>query len=333
VRRVRDPAARPHPRVPDLASRPQAPASPDLRPHHARRWRLAHRRGDHGAYAERLNGSHAPRLPPAARGVGIPQTRITRTRPLESDTPASQPNVSSHPTCHVHNAFQRAGGIPQKVTMTNPVLESHLPSGPIIYLLVVAIVIASSVPVLAIVAAAEPFLMAAVVLTVDDGHTSTWEILTLTIAASVTGDSLSYWLGRQFGTRLFSSRFFNRYRTRAGKAHTSIRRHGMWMVIVQKWLPPTRGLIPAIIGANRLPFITFAGFATASALIWATILILGTRFGGINLVMTLLLVATAAVIADTARRWIIRRRSQTTKTGAGLVDIDQPALSRFRGGR
>jgi membrane protein DedA with SNARE-associated domain len=79
--------------------------------------------------------------------------------------------------------------------MANPMLVP-LPSGPVAYLIVVAIVVASSIPVLAIVAAAEPFLIAAVLAGAADGRTSIWTLLMLVTAASVVGDTLSYWLGR-----------------------------------------------------------------------------------------------------------------------------------------
>ncbi|WP_206428602.1 DedA family protein [Mycolicibacterium stellerae] len=169
------------------------------------------------------------------------------------------------------------------------------------YIVLSAIIVAAAVPVLAVVVVAEPFLITAALLTVD-GRTSLGLLLVLTVVSSLVGDVLSYWIGRQFGGRLLNVRGVRRCRGKATKAVRTVRsRGGMMAVVIQRWIPPGRGFVPAIIGATHQSFGRFVGFATLAAVLWGVPLVLAVHYGGTELLVVLPLLLTVVLVRDVYR--------------------------------
>ncbi|WP_082984194.1 VTT domain-containing protein [Mycobacterium sp. 1465703.0] len=193
--------------------------------------------------------------------------------------------------------------------MPDPTHYLHLPNGPLVYLAVIAIVIASSLPVAALVVPAEPVLIATVLSMNAGTHSSIWVLLSLAIGASVAGDCLSYWLGRRFGAGLLATRWLRRYSRTVSRTRTAVRRRGVTLIITQKWIHPSRGFVPAIMGATRLRFRVFACFALIAATLWATAVVLGSHLGGIRLLNTMAVLAITYLIATVGRRCLLRRRA------------------------
>jgi membrane-associated protein len=162
-----------------------------------------------------------------------------------------------------------------------------LPTGPMLYLCLAAIVIASSVPVVALVVAAEPILMAVVILT-GANRTSLAILLVVAMIAAVAGDVLTYGLGRWFAPRLLRSKIVARQRRRIIGAHLSLRRRGMLgALVIQRWIVPTRGFVPMLLGVAKEPIVPFLTFSTIAAALWATVFIAGSSLGGTKLVIVI----------------------------------------------
>ncbi|MGX9791770.1 DedA family protein [Mycobacterium sp. MMS18-G62] len=181
-----------------------------------------------------------------------------------------------------------------------------LPAGPTMYAVLVALIIASSLPMASFVFPAEPFLFAAVLLSCGSG-TSVVMLLVVAMGSALAGDVLSYWVGRRFGTRLLNARGVHRFRGRVTTAAQTVRRRGaLGAVVLQRWVPPGRGFVPAIIGGTDAPFGRFVGSAVAAATLWSTVMVLGVHYGGMHLVMTLPVVMTVLLVARVAHL-IVRR--------------------------
>jgi len=177
-----------------------------------------------------------------------------------------------------------------------------LPEGPFMYVVLGAVVVASGLPVVSVVVPAEPFLFAAILFVTDDGR-SLAALLAVTVVSSVASDVLSYGLGRRFGAQLLQIRGLRRTRPTAMKAARSVRRRGTApALMIQRWVPLGRGFVPATIGAIGLPFLRFAGFATAAAMLWAVILVCAVHYGGSRVVLALPVVITVVLVVDVARR-------------------------------
>lgn len=186
-----------------------------------------------------------------------------------------------------------------------------LPDGPLLYVVLLALVVISSVPVLAIVIAAEPLLMAVVVLAAH-GHPPISALLVVAIVGAVVGDALSYGLGRWFGPQLRNVKVVRRSRKRIAGVQRDVHRRGMLgALVVQRWVPPARGFAPALLGAGGQPFGLFVVFSVLAGLLWGLVLVLGTHLAGPTLVLIVPTVILALTLLRAVQKLILRRRSRS----------------------
>ncbi|MES0874895.1 VTT domain-containing protein [Sinimarinibacterium thermocellulolyticum] len=169
---------------------------------------------------------------------------------------------------------------------------------------------------------------------------------------AVCGDSLSFWLGRHYGERLFSSAALRRYPEMVHNGRRFFARHGALSVAMARFLGPLRAIVPALAGAAGVRVATFVGADLASAVLWSFSFILpGVAFGAsLGLAaevagrLALLLFALAAALAlaiwlttvvgramqRRAEAWIgglldwSRRHRRLGLFGAALADPAQP---------
>lgn len=183
-----------------------------------------------------------------------------------------------------------------------------LPDGPLLYLALMALIIASSVPVLAVVAAAEPLLMAVVVLAAH-GHPPISALLMVAVVGAVAGDAVSYGLGRWFGPRLRNVKVIRRSRKRIAGAQQDVHHRGMLgALVVQRWVPPARGFTPALLGAGRQPFGLFVVFSVLAGSLWGLVLVLGTHLAGPTLVLIVPTVLLVLTVLRAVQKLVVRRR-------------------------
>lgn len=204
----------------------------------------------------------------------------------------------------------------------------NLPTGPCLYVLLAAIVVTSGVPVVALAAAAEPIVMTVIAL---DGHgrLSIVAVLVVTVVASVLGDALSYGLGRWFGPRLLRARIFRHSRHRIVGAQRSLQRQGtMTALLIQRWIPPTRGLVPALLGAAEKPLGVFISCSALSAAVWGPVIILGSYVGGPGLLLAMPAAFCLVPAAHAAHLAIRGRRSQPRQDGANRFGPALPGAAK-----
>ncbi|WP_167099046.1 DedA family protein [Mycobacterium sp. DL592] len=184
----------------------------------------------------------------------------------------------------------------------------QLPSGPLFYLILLAVVVGSSVPVVSVVVAAEPVLMAVLLLPAD-GHLSIPAMLAVTVGGAVLGDVLAYLLGRNLGPKLLGNKFVRRSRKHVHGAHRRVQRRGvLGALVAQRWVPPARGFVPALLGTARHPFGPFVISSAVAATLWAVVVIVGIHLGGPTLVVAIPAVMTAVMAIQLARRFVARIR-------------------------
>lgn len=210
-------------------------------------------------------------------------------------------------------------------------LLGHELSASLVYLIVGVVVVASGLPVVTLVLAAEPVLLLATVLAAQ-GRVSLAVLFAITIAGSVAGDTLSYLIGRWCGPRVLVRNGLRRHRGRLIKAYDTARHRGMVSVIAQRWIPPARGFVPAVIGAARMPFNRFILAATAAAALWASLNVLVLYFAGAQIMMLLPLPIAAVLIVRFVRRRRARGRDvRTSPTEADTMSktpTPGPSVSR-----
>ncbi len=154
-----------------------------------------------------------------------------------------------------------------------------------VYAGVAALVFASGLPIVNLVVIAEPFLVLSAA-TAGSGLSLT-VLWLVAVTASVSGDVVSYALGRHCGGPLVGKLKRRTVRRRLAAAQMSVRRRGMLSVVVQRWVPPVRGITTAFVGGGRLPCRRMLVYAVAAGVLWAGPIILGTYFGGVTTMLVL----------------------------------------------
>ena len=143
--------------------------------------------------------------------------------------------------------------------------------------------------------------------------------LTAAFCGSIGGMSLSYGLGRTLGRAAVErlGQWFHVNPARLDTMQAWYHRHGQYTLLVGYFLPGVRHLAAYVAGWSQLPLPTFALFASAGGLCWASTFIglgygLGNEWqhwsGSVHrlgvLAAMLVLVSTALVL------WLVRRHAR-----------------------
>jgi membrane-associated protein len=130
---------------------------------------------------------------------------------------------------------------------------------------------------------------------------------------AVLGDGLGYAIGRGFGrpwgNRGWSRRF-------VGAAERMYARHGWFAVVICRWFPGVRAVVPTLAGIGRMHPLAFALANATGALLWAVgMVLLGYAAAAVPQVRDVALWAMAVSIALTVAYGIaavVRRRQAKT---------------------
>ncbi|QFZ22497.1 DedA family protein [Saccharothrix syringae] len=144
--------------------------------------------------------------------------------------------------------------------------------------------------------------------------------LVVSVCAAV-GDSVGYFLGRRYGDRLRDSKVVRKlgqeHWDRAGEL---LRRRGAWAVLVARFMPVVRTLVPASAGASKLEYRRFLPASIAGAVSWSALHIgigsaagasakyIESVFNGVMWVLLGLAVVVGAVV-------VLRRRKAAARQG------------------
>ena len=113
-----------------------------------------------------------------------------------------------------------------------------------------------------------------------------WSLgLCLFIAAGL-GDSTNYWIGRRYGTRLFTnpnSRIFRR--DYLLQTEIFYAKHGAKTVTLARFFPILRTFAPFVAGLGRMPYPRFLAFSLLGSVLWiGGLLTLGYQFGNVPVI-------------------------------------------------
>lgn len=228
-------------------------------------------------------------------------------------------------------------------------LSDYLTSHPGLAVLVVFLLAASeSIVVIGALIPGTAVLLALSAL-IGLGHLPLWPILAAATLGAVAGDGLSYWIGHRHRTKIAAMWPFSRYPEVLSKGNVFFERHGGKSILIGRFTPGMRAIIPVIAGSSGMPPARFYTANIASALIWAPAHILPGAAAGLGLGMAghaslrlaglaliLLIAAVAAIyllrllvvwilpLAERLRHALaerLRARPQTTLTRAILAVI------------
>jgi membrane-associated protein len=185
-------------------------------------------------------------------------------------------------------------------------------SGPIVYLVVAALVFAEDALFVGFVFPGET---AAVIggFIAHEGKISLGLMMAVVVAAAIVGDSVGYEVGRRFGPKILANRRLVRHEHRVERAKKFLRDHGPSAVFLGRFVAFFRAMMPALSGVSKLPYPKFLMFNALGGLVWGVgFVLLGYLAGnaykrveslvGRGLAIFIALLVIAAVVV-----WRVRR--------------------------
>ncbi|MFF4799046.1 DedA family protein [Streptomyces sp. NPDC001351] len=191
-------------------------------------------------------------------------------------------------------------------------------SGPVVYLVITALVFAEDALFFGFVLPGETAVIVGGVLARRGNVELVWLTLAVVLAA-IAGDSVGYEIGRRAGPPLLSRGPLRRRADRVEKARDLIRRRGPAAVFVGRFVALFRSLVPALAGASNMRYRRFLLYNAVGGLVWGVgNALLGYAAGAAyeraeSLVGRSVALAFAAIVVVALVVWRIRRhrRSQS----------------------
>lgn len=174
-----------------------------------------------------------------------------------------------------------------------------------------------------------------------------WLVAAGAFLAAVVGDQVGYLVGRRFGPRVFSrrnSRWLSR--DHVARAEAFFDRHGPKAVVLARFVPVVRTLVPAVAGMGQMPRRRFTAYNLAGGLVWAVgMLLAGFFLGGVPFIAAHIELLALAVVAASlvpagvallhrrgsrARRRARDRLRELSRAGQASTEAMQPSAAPWR---
>ncbi|MFZ6846469.1 VTT domain-containing protein [Undibacterium sp. RuTC16W] len=117
------------------------------------------------------------------------------------------------------------------------------------------------------------------------GDMDLWLLMTLLIVASITGNSLNYWIGSMIGHKVLEREHKWIDRNAIKKTHEFYEKHGGKTVVLARFVPLVRTFAPFVAGLSDMTHKTFQIYNILGALFWVfSVVLAGYFFGNIPFV-------------------------------------------------
>ena len=196
--------------------------------------------------------------------------------------------------------------------ITDALLNLH---GPVIYVVVAALVFAEAALFFGFVFPGETAIVVAGVLA-SQHRVSLPVLLVVIVLAAVVGDSVGYEIGRKFGDRLLDTRALRKHRDRLGSAQSLLRRRGAFAVFIGRFTALLRAIMPALAGSARMPYGRFLVFNALGGIAWGIGFTVGGYLAGAAFEQVaqwagrVLAIVVAVVVLTALGVWLYRRRKE-----------------------
>jgi membrane-associated protein len=196
----------------------------------------------------------------------------------------------------------------------------HL-SGPLVYLIVAALVFTEDALFFGFVLPGETAVVIGGVIASAHNGVNLPAMMAVVVLAAVTGDSVGYEVGRRFGPALLSTRLAVRYHDRIERSRAFMRDKGPAAVFLGRFVALFRAMVPALAGLSPLPYRRFLLFNAAGGLLWGVGYSLLGFLAGAAYAKTAQTVGTVAagvvggIVAIALCVWLWRRHHRTPPGG------------------
>lgn len=167
------------------------------------------------------------------------------------------------------------------------------------------------------------------------GSLNPYALYLLLTAAAICGDHCNYWIGRALGPRVLrseKSRFFKR--EHIDHAHRFFERYGVKAVVLARFLPILRTLVPFMAGVGIMNYRSYLFYEFMGANLWVGVCVFaGYLFGGNDFVrdnFSMVIVGIAVFSALPVVIEIIRQRRAAGRARAEAASASGSAPTRAK---
>ncbi|GFH41103.1 VTT domain-containing protein [Lactococcus insecticola] len=159
--------------------------------------------------------------------------------------------------------------------------------GFLVYLLLFGIIFAETGLVVTPFLPGDSILFLAGSLAALSGGLHLWLLLPTLMLAALLGDFTNFEIGKRFGHYLAASDKFKKLikPSYLEKSETFFEKHGDFAIVIGRFTPIIRTIIPFTAGIGKMPYVKFARFNILGGVIWILVAVLsGFAFGNIPFV-------------------------------------------------
>ncbi|HHH72853.1 MAG TPA: DedA family protein [Sulfuricurvum sp.] len=102
--------------------------------------------------------------------------------------------------------------------------------------------------------------------------------MAVAMVSNFLGDTLLFYLARYHKHDVL--RYFHKHRRKLALSHVLMKKHGSWIIFMQKFVYGIKTLIPLAIGITKYDFTRFSVLNFFAALLWALVVGIGSYLAG-----------------------------------------------------
>lgn len=96
-----------------------------------------------------------------------------------------------------------------------------------------------------------------------------WVMAGMALAGSSLGDHLGFYIGRGIGQKIHGWPIVRRNPARLQRAEAMVRRFGAWAILIGRFLPAIRSIVPATMGISGFDRARYSAFDIVACSLWA----------------------------------------------------------------
>lgn len=102
--------------------------------------------------------------------------------------------------------------------------------------------------------------------------------IAVAMSANFIGDMLLFYMGRYQRSDIM--RYFHKHRRKLALSHMLMKKHGNWIIFMQKFVYGIKTLIPLAIGLTKYDFMKFSILNLLASILWAFVVGIGSYLAG-----------------------------------------------------
>lgn len=158
---------------------------------------------------------------------------------------------------------------------------------------------------------------------IPENGLNVWIIILLLLIAAVSGDSLNYSIGKNFGMRVTRVKILGKQfvqQEHIDKTHAFYEKYGSKTIVIARFVPIVRTLAPFVAGIGKMNYGTFITYNIIGAILWVVgITLAGYFLGSIEfvqknfskIVMGIILVSILPILFEFLKEKFFRKKSNT----------------------